>query len=45
MEFHNRWMRLDMRCAAIKDNKLAKALHTITQSDKAKAAFLLAWRK
>jgi hypothetical protein len=40
-EFHNRWMRLDMRCAATKDNKLAKALHTVTQSDEAKAAFLL----
>jgi hypothetical protein len=30
-----------MRCAATKDNKLAKALHTVTQSDEAKAAFLL----
>jgi len=33
-------MRLDLCCAAAKNNNLAKALHTITQSDEAKAAFL-----
>jgi hypothetical protein len=34
-------MRLDLRCAAAKDNNLAKALHTVAQSDEAKAAFPL----
>ena len=40
-EFNNQWNRLGRRCSSTSESNLAKALNKLTQTDEAKAAFLL----